>query len=138
MQANTLIYDVAQLASVLSVVVGVVISVLSFNRTRRLEAAAPALELRQNLYRETARIIAIIVNPGLHTPAEIDAARKRFRELYVCELSMVEDHSVEAKMFELARLIDPEATQFTPEQSAAYYLAHALRDSFVSSWRIAR
>ena len=65
-------------------------------------------------------------------------AKKRFRELYVAELSMVEAPEVEAKMVALANEIDPEVTNFTVAQAAAYQLAHALRDSFVVDWKINR
>ncbi len=58
----------------------------------------------------------------------------RFRELYVAELSMVEPPQVESKMVQLARQIDPSLLNLNPAQKATYELAHALRDSFVSSW----
>jgi len=126
---------------VLSVVVGVVVSVLSFNATRekeaearRAEAMKPFLELRQELYMEAVKAAAVLANPETHTEEETRNARKRFRELYVAELSMVESSVVEKQMIELARKIDPELTQLSAAQQAAYNLAHALRDSFVASW----
>jgi hypothetical protein len=137
--------NLATLAQVLSVVVGVVISVLSFNATRQkeavarqVEAAKPFLQLRQALYAEAVKAAAVLTNPGTHTQEELAAAKKRFCELYVAELSMVEAPEVEEKMVELAKQIDPELTKFTPAQSAAYDLAHALRDSFVTSWGVKR
>jgi hypothetical protein len=39
-------------------------------------------------------------------------------------------------MRELAQVVDPKLTTFTKEQSAAYRLAHALRDSLVKSWNL--
>src|SRR5262249_26053223 len=137
--------NLATLVQVLSVVVGVVISVLSFNDARQkeaiarqIEAAKPFLQLRQTLYTEAVKAAAVLTNPGTHTSDELTAAKRRFRELYVAELSMVEAPEVEAKMVALAKQIDPELTQLTPAQSAAYSLAHALRDSFTASWGVAR
>lgn len=134
---------VARSAQVLSVVVGVVVSVLSFNaarekeaEARKLEAAKPGLELRQNTYKDVVKTVAILVNPDDYTAAELTAAKQRFRALYVAELSMVESGAVESRMFALAKVIDPPLASMTPGQTAAYNLAHALRDSFVSFWGI--
>jgi hypothetical protein len=131
----------AQTVQVLSVVVGVVISVLSFNATRekeaevrRVEAMKPFLELRQKLYREALKAAAVLSTPEDHTEEEIRTAKKRFSELYVAELSMVESPEVERYMVALAKSIAPELTSLSPAQQAAYDLAHALRDSFVASW----
>ena len=124
---------------------GVVISVLSFNtarkseaEARRLEAAKPFLQLRQGLYTEAVKAAGILASPDTHSPEELAAAKKRFRELYVSELSMVEAPEVEKKMVALADQIDKDLTSFSAAQSAAYDLAHALRDTFVSSWGIGR
>lgn len=133
--------EIASLVQVLSVVVGVVISIRSFNYTRqkeadarRIEAAKPFLELRQRVYLEAVKVAGILANPDNHSEEEITTAKKRFRELYVTELSMVEAPEVMHEMVELARQIDPELPNFTPAQRAAYRLSHALRDSFVASW----
>ena len=132
---------VSSTIQVVSVAVGVVISVLSFTnaqvkeaRARRAQAAKPFLDLRQKLYLEAVQAAGVLSNSGDHTSDEIANARKRFRELYVAELSLVEAKGVEASMVELAKVIDPELAQFTPEQAAAYNLAHALRNSLVRSW----
>jgi hypothetical protein len=126
---------------VLSVVVGVVISVLSFNatrekeaETRRIEASKPFLELRQKLYMEAVKAAGVLANREGYTDKELTAARKRFRELYVAELSMVESPEVEQRMVTLAGTVDPSLTTLNPAQRAAYDLSHALRDSFVASW----
>ena len=112
-----------------SVVVGIVVSVLSFNAAREkdsvargLEARKPCLDLRQKRYSE----------------AEVQVARKRFRELYIAELSMVEAPEVEQSMVQLAKIVDPSLMVFTPAQKAAYDLSHALRDSFVADWGVDR
>ena len=126
-----------------AVVVGVVISVLSFNATRQqetvareLELAKPFLELRQSLYMEALKAAGVLANPTVHSPQELGMARKRFRQLYVAELSMVEPESVEGTMKKLAREIDEELLSFTPAQRATYNLAHALRDTFTDSWKV--
>ena len=136
---------VATTVQVLSVVAGVVFSVLSFNAARekeadarQLDAAKPFLALRQSLYQEAVKAAAVLANPTTHSDDEVKVARKRFRELYVAELSMVEAPEVEAEMKNLAREIDRELLSMTPAQSAAYTLAHTLRDSFVQSWKVRR
>lgn len=142
-EAKSAIELCVQAVQVVSVVTGVVISILSFNsarekefETRKAEAAKPFLELRQKLYGEALKSVAVLANPETHSPDEIAAARKRFRELYVAELSMVESKEVEAKMVELAKGVDPQITSFTPAQQAAYNLAHALGDSFAAAWGV--
>ena len=49
---------------------------------------------------------------------------------------MVEVPSVEAQMINLAKQIDPDLMTFTPAQNSAYRLAHALRDSLMTSYGI--
>ena len=129
----------------ISVVVGIVISVLSFNSAREkdiiareLEARKPFLDLRQKRYSEVIAAAGVLVDPENHSEAELSTARKRFRELYIAELSMVEAPEVEQNMVQLAKIVDPALTSFTPAQKAAYDLSHALRDSFVADWRVNR
>jgi hypothetical protein len=157
----------SRLAQVISVVVGVVISIFSFNDTRQKEAAAriaeartrqfelqkyydqrreqadkqqieaarPFLEMRQKRYMEAIQAAAVLCSPESHMPGEIQKARKRFWELYWAELSMVEGAGVENQMVELGRALKP-GLRPTPQQLAAFHLAHALRDSLVESWGI--
>ena len=134
---------VAQTIQVVSVAVGVVISVLSFTnaqlkdaKVRKAEAAKPFLDLRQRLYLEAVQAAAVLSNPEDHTSDEITTARKRFRQLYVAELSLVEAQGVEASMVELAKIIDPELVPLNSERQAAYNLAHALRNSLIKSWNL--
>jgi hypothetical protein len=142
---------VAKTVQVVSVVVGVVISVLSFNAARnnelvarekevaarRLEAVKPFLELRQKVYMEALKTAAVLTEPeGYYTQKELGEAKRRFRALYVAELSMVESREVEEQMVQLAEKIDPRLKRLTEAQQAAYDLSHALRDSFVASWGI--
>jgi hypothetical protein len=137
---------VSVVVGVVSVVVGVVISVLSFNdarakevEARRIEAVRPFLEARQKLYMEAVKTAAVLAEPeGYYTQQELGEAKRRFRALYVAELSMVESPQVEAQMVRLAEKIDQRLKSLTEAQKAAYDLAHALRDSFVASWGIDR
>jgi hypothetical protein len=141
--SNTLA-TLAQLASVLSVVAGVVISVWSFSaardketETRRFEASKPFLDLRQKLYTEIVQTADVLTNPETETPEALAAAKKRFRELYVTELSMVEDDKVEQAMANLAAQIDPELkTKWAGPRDAAYKLSHALRASFLETYGV--
>jgi hypothetical protein len=71
--------------SIIAIVVGVVISILSTNSTRkreaevkRTEAAKPFLELRQKLYTEAIRVAVILTNPSMYTPEELERAKSAF------------------------------------------------------------
>src|SRR5262245_56043771 len=108
------ISSVSKTVQVVSVVVGVVISVLSFNaertheaEARQIEASKPLIELHQRLYGEAMKAAAILANGDGYNAEERSAAKRRFRELYVAELSMVESREVVAKMVALAGSVDP-------------------------------
>lgn len=125
----------------ISIAVGVVVSIVSFNYTRakeavarQLDAAKPFLELRQKLYTEAVAVAGVLANPGTHSAEEREKALKRFHQLYVTELTMVESPKVEAAMRTMAKALGDEVTKLTPPQEAAYNLAHAARDSFIGSW----
>ena len=127
----------ASTVQVLSVVAGVVISVLSFNATRvkeaearALEADRPFVELRRSTYLEAVKTAAIIANPDGRSPDDLSKAKRRFRELYVAELTMVEDTDVESKMVNLAKAVDPELAKLTQGQEAALALAKALKTGY--------
>ena len=159
--ADSRIETVSKSVQVVSVIAGVVLSVLSFNaaqvkeadakilelkkyydqrrdeeRRQQIEASKPFLQLRQERYMEIVHIAGVLANPRDHTAREIAAAKKRFAELYVAELSMVEAQSVEGNMMALARAVDPSLANLTDAQNAAYHLAHALRDSLIKSWQV--
>ena len=85
---------------------------------------------------EIVHIAGVLANPRDHTAQEIAAAKKRFAELYVAELSMVEAQGVEGNMKALAQAVDPSLANLTAAQNAAYHLAHALRDSLIKSWQV--
>ncbi|HEY2987226.1 MAG TPA: hypothetical protein VGL11_05845 [Candidatus Binatia bacterium] len=134
------IEPVLKTVQVLTVVVAAVISIWSFNATRekeaearRAEAMKPLVELRQKLYVEAARAAAVLADPGVYSKNEILSARKRFRQLYIVELSMVESGQVESQMVDFAKIVDPTLTKLTEAQRAAYNLAHGLASSFVGS-----
>jgi hypothetical protein len=129
----------ASTVQVLSVVAGVVISVLSFNATRdkeaearALEADRPFVELRRSTYLEAVKTAAIIANPDGRSPDDLSKAKRRFRELYVAELTMVEDPDVESKMVNLAKAVDPELAKLTQGQRAALDLAKALKTGYTN------
>ena len=124
---------------VLSVVAGVVISVLSFNaarlkeaEARALEADKPFVELRRCVYLEAVKTVAIIANPEGRTQDELDKAKRRFRKLYVAELTMVEDSDVASRMVSLAQAVDPELTNLSQPQMAALQLAQALKAGYTN------
>jgi hypothetical protein len=124
---------------VLSVVAGVVISVLSLNaarlkeaEARALEADKPFVELRRCVYLEAVKTVAIIANPEGRTQDELDKAKRRFRELYVAELTMVEDSAVASRMVHLAQAVDPELINLSPQQVAALQLAQALKAGYTN------
>jgi hypothetical protein len=130
----------ASTVQVLSVVSGVVISVLSFNATRdkeaearKLEAEKPFVELRRSIYLETVKTVAIIANPDGRRSEDLLKAKRRFRELYVAELTMVEDVDVEHGMVALAQAVDPELRNLTQGQTAAFNLAKALRGAYTNA-----
>jgi hypothetical protein len=110
-------------------------------QARKIERARPFLELRQKLYLEALHQVAILTTSDVkksdvkesegRKPEELAAARQRFKELYVAELSMVEPKEVEESMVQLAREIVPELEPLTAAQQKAYDLAHALRDTFI-------
>lgn len=132
---------------VLSVVVGIVMSVLSFNSSRRIEAEAriteaeariteaerPFQQLRQKIYVETAKTAGVIATPEGRSKEEIATAERRLKELYVVELSMVELPGVESAMIAFAQSVSPELVKLTKSQEAALNLSHALRDSYVAA-----
>lgn len=138
------INKVAQSVQVIAVVSGVVLSVMSFNNTRqkdtearileaetrRIEALAPFYDLRQKRYVEISKVASILSDKDSYSEKEIKEATKRFRALYIAELSMVESGQVETKMKELAGSVAPGLLKFTKSQLAAYKLSHALKDSF--------
>jgi len=104
-------------------------------KARHAEAMKPFRELREKRYLEVVHVAAVLssTESGLYTQDEIIAAKKRFRELYVAELSMVEPEEIESSMVKLAEKIDSELVSFTPKQKEAFKLAHALRDAFLAS-----
>ena len=135
----------AMTVQVVSVVIGVVISVFSFNATRikeaearKVEAERPFKELRRTVYLEAIKVAAAIATPDGRTQEELIRYRRRFRELYIAELAMVEDPGVEQKMVALAGAVDPELLNLNPAQTAALNLAHALSETYSSHPLVAK
>jgi len=159
--------DWSKTVQTVSVVVGVIITVLSYNLARQkeagarvaeaenrraeaqryeehrhdelqkqvLEASRPFVELRQRLYGEAIRIASVLATPDQHDVAEVEAARKRFWELYWGELTFIESPEVETAMCHLGDLIEPNHP-VSPQQGATYKLATALRASLKRSLRV--
>ena len=135
---------VTSMVQMMSVVIGVVMSVLSFNAShekdaearkkeaeaRVVEAERPFRELRRSVYLEAIKTAAVIATPDGRAKDEVDKAKRKFRELYVAELTMVEDRTVEAKMVALARAVAPDLLHLNEGQHAALELAKALRSSY--------
>ena len=130
------IQTMATIAQVLSIAVAAVVSVLSYTSARRFEASQPFLTLRQRLYAEAIKEAGVLANPNDHTELEKAAAKKRFRELYVAELSMVENKKVETSMVHVASVIDPDLLYLTEPQRAVLNLANDLRVSFTMAWHV--
>ena len=126
----------------ISIIVGIVISVMNFRvakekeaESRKIEAAKPFLELRQKLYLEALNNASILASKDLHSAEEVITAKKRFSELYWGELSLVEEANIEKEMRAIAKsenLIN--ASDST--QNATYDLAHAMRESLIKSWGV--
>nr|WP_320015705.1 hypothetical protein [uncultured Desulfobacter sp.] len=83
---------------------------------------------------EAAKTAAIIANPEGRSPDDLSKAKRRFRELYVAELTMVEDRDVEAKMVSLAKAVDPDLGKLTEGQRAALNLARALKTGYTNPY----
>jgi len=124
----------------ISVVVGIVISVMNFRIAKekeaesiKIEAAKPFLELRQKLYLEALNNASVLASKELHTEEEVVKAKKRFAELYWGELSLIEERSIEATMMAIA---DAEhlTDSITTTQQNVYALAHHMRESLINSW----
>jgi len=81
---------------------------------------------------EAVKNAAIIANPEGRTEAELLKAKRRFRELYVAVLTMVEDPTVAQNMIHLAKAVDKELTSLTESQVAALNLAQALGKSYAN------
>jgi uncharacterized membrane-anchored protein YhcB (DUF1043 family) len=129
--------SISTTVQVIGVVIGFVISILSFNDARKKEAEArgletikPFMELRQEVYKKAVAAAAVLVNSSVHTADEYQTAKKQFRDLYVAQLSMVECREVAKKMVALAGKIDRELLQMSDAQQAAYDLSQALRKSY--------
>jgi len=125
-----------------SVVIGVVITVMNLKlarekeaESRKIEAAKPFLELRQNTYLEALKNASILASKDLHTEEEVIQARKRFSELYWGEISLIEESSIEADMIAIANC-ENLTDSITPTQKASYALAHAMRESLIKSWGV--
>lgn len=140
MNNSELLKSIGTFITILSVIIGVVISVMNFRiakekeaESRKIEAAKPFLELRQKLYLEALNNASILASKDLHSEDDVIKAKKRFSELYWGELSLIEESSIEELMIAVATAENLHASP-NPTQKATYNLAHAMRESLVRSW----
>jgi ABC-type branched-subunit amino acid transport system ATPase component len=75
---------------------------------------------------------AVIANPDGRSPEELTKAKRRFRDLYVAELTMVEDAAVASSMVQLAEAVDPDLRNLSDAQRAALGLARALKAGYTN------
>ena len=139
---NNLFKPIGSLIATVSVIAGVVITVMNLKlarekeaESRKIEAARPFLELRQKLYLDALNNASILASKELHTEEEVKQAKKRFSVLYWGELSLIEESSIEGKMISVA-MCENLTDSITPTQKASYALAHAMRESLVKSWGV--
>ena len=139
---NSVFRPIGSLIATISVIAGVVLTVMNLKlarekeaESRKIEAAKPFLELRQKLYLDALNNASILASKDLHTEEEVKQAKKRFSELYWGELSLIEESSIEGKMIALARC-ENMTDSITPTQKASYAMAHAMRESLVKSWGV--
>jgi hypothetical protein len=131
---------------VMAIVGGVVVSLMNVNatrvkeleardremETRALEADKPFVELRRKMYLEAVHAGVVLANEKCYSKEDLEKARVRFRELYVAELTMVEDVGVASRMVALARIVDPEVIDLSPAQTEALNLARALKPGYTN------
>jgi hypothetical protein len=139
---NSVFKPIGSLIATVSVVVGVVITVMNLKlarekeaESRKIEASTPFLKLRQELYLEALKNASILASKDMHTEEEVKAARKRFSELFWGECSLIEESSIEADMIAIAES-ENLRDSITPTQKASYALAHAMRESLIKSWGV--
>ena len=142
MERSEVFKSLGNFITTMSVVVGIVISVLNFKEakqaeaeSRKIEAAKPFLELRQKLYFEALNSAAVLASKNFHTEDEVIKAKKRFAELYWGELSLVEEFDIEKKMVDIARAENLLDSVYSSQQPTLK-LAHLMRESLTKSWDV--
>lgn len=137
-EAPTRVDSWFKFAQTISIIIGIVISVVSYfsarakeSLARQIEAQAPFLKLRQERYVEIGEVVATLVT---HKPEsdEYESAKTRFRGLYIMQLTMVESPEVAMRMVQLAQEIDPTLLELNTKERKALNLAGALQRSFCS------
>jgi hypothetical protein len=149
MEKPDVLKSVVSIVTIVSVITGLVISIVSFSKasrkeaesrikdaeSRKFEATKPFLELRQRLYLEALRNAAVLASKDLHTKEEVESARKRFSELYWGELSLVEEKDIKSHMQAIATAENLRDSS-TLTQRLTYTMAQVMRESLVNSWRM--
>ena len=108
-------------------------------RVRRIEAAKPFLEMQLKLYTDAAKTVGELVSLQAHS-TDWNAARRHFEALYWSELSIVENAGVEHGMKRFRDILlqyeqDQRPATIFGLNTAAYFLAHEIRDSIQEGWR---
>lgn len=126
----------ASIAGVLSVMIGIMLSIASFalarhreDETRRQALLQPSLELRRNRYLDILSTLGKIAADDQDDKTLVEAKR-RFWELYWADLSLVEDDEVKKAMQELGGMLKSGASLSTFQQST-YKFASLIRQRIV-------
>jgi hypothetical protein len=98
----------------------------------RIEAARPFLERQLKLYTEASQMTSVLATSADAT--ELQAAEKRFWQLYWGELALVENEQVKEAMEDFGRGLDSENRSQQQLRQLSFALANALRDSLADSW----
>ena len=134
-------------APIWAAVITGLLGILNYAYTRRQEFRKRFWESQLSLYQEALKAAASIAMST--TLDRIDEARNEFWELYWGRLSMIEHRSVERAMINFGgvlakyegspELFEKEAMKPrncpTELRSAAYKLAHVMRDSLGKTWQ---
>ncbi|MBM3449472.1 MAG: hypothetical protein FJX78_00510 [Armatimonadetes bacterium] len=103
--------------------------------TRHLQARQPFLQEQLKLYTEATKVTSRLANETAGDPA-VEAARKRFWELYWGELALVEDRDVERAIVAMGKCLNGDCGPCGTLRQCALQVAHACRRSLANSWGV--
>lgn len=137
-ETRTNIAVVSHLLQTLLIAIGVIFVMVSLSRSAAQErdtggavvAARPFLELRQRQYEQIVDAATVLALPKLHSPAELEDARKRFRAAFVGRAVMVESQEVRSALV----TFNDSLARGDGLEEAAGNLAQAVRGSLLHSW----
>lgn len=98
----------------------------------RVEAARPFLERQLKLYTQASQVTSVLATSN--DPAELQAAEKRFWQLFWGELALVENERVKKAMEAFGSSLESEDRSQQQLKQLSFALANALRDSLADSW----